>query len=174
MVLDPLTTLQTEVAILQIFNLLLELFPAFDWSKALYRMGRDPQPQELTIAKGVRQGEDHEGGQCRAAAFNDEGALGNGFIRADRPHARREADPPTPPRVPIAARDSVRASPGCLANRALTALRSWPRRFMPVASAHAWSSGERSKPPTRRAAIGARTIGGGRSADSAIAGRAWR
>ncbi len=41
-------------------NLILELFPAIDWSKASYRMGRDPQPQELTIAKGVRQGEDFE------------------------------------------------------------------------------------------------------------------
>jgi uracil-DNA glycosylase family 4 len=38
----------------------------------MYRMGRDPQPQVLTIAKGVRQGEDFEGGQCRSAAFNHE------------------------------------------------------------------------------------------------------
>lgn len=38
-------------------------------------MGRDPQPQELTIAKGVRQGEYLEGGQCRSAAFNHEVAL---------------------------------------------------------------------------------------------------
>gem|GEM_PF-5215233 len=25
------------------------------WSKAPYRVGRDPQPQKLTFAKGVRQ-----------------------------------------------------------------------------------------------------------------------
>jgi hypothetical protein len=49
---------------------MLELFPAFDWSKALYRMGRDPQPQKLTFAKGVRQGEDFKNGHCRPDAFD--------------------------------------------------------------------------------------------------------
>jgi hypothetical protein len=38
-------------------------------------MGRDPQPQELTIAKGVRQGEDCEDGAGRSAAFNYQDAL---------------------------------------------------------------------------------------------------
>jgi hypothetical protein len=60
---------------LQAWSLLLELFPAFDWSKASYRMGRDPQPQELTIAKGVRQGEDFENGRGRAVAFHEQDAL---------------------------------------------------------------------------------------------------
>jgi len=60
---------------LQAHNLLLELFLAIDWSKALYRMGRDPQPQELTIAKGVRQGEDFENGRGRAIAFHEQDAL---------------------------------------------------------------------------------------------------
>lgn len=40
-------------------------------------MGRDPQPQELTIAKGVRQGEDHrEDGARRAVAVDQQGSLG--------------------------------------------------------------------------------------------------
>jgi hypothetical protein len=60
---------------LQAGNLLLELFSAFDWSKALYRMGRDPQPQELTIAKGVRQGEDCENGAGSPAAFDYQDTL---------------------------------------------------------------------------------------------------
>jgi len=47
-----------------------------DWSKALYRVGRDPQPQKLTFAKGVRQGEDRQNGCCRAVAFDYEDALG--------------------------------------------------------------------------------------------------
>ena len=38
-------------------------------------MGRDPQPQELTIAKGVRQGEDFENGRGRAIAFHEQDAL---------------------------------------------------------------------------------------------------
>jgi hypothetical protein len=38
---------------LQTVSLLLELFLAIDWSKSLYRVGRDPQPQKLTFAKGV-------------------------------------------------------------------------------------------------------------------------
>jgi hypothetical protein len=63
---------------LQAQNLLLELFPALDRSKASYRMGRDPQPQELTIAKGVRQGEDFQNGRRRAVAFDEQDALGAG------------------------------------------------------------------------------------------------
>ena len=57
------------------------------WSKALYRMGRDPQPQELTIAKGVRQGEDQQERGHRSRAFNHEGPLvqeGGGSIRTSR------------------------------------------------------------------------------------------
>jgi hypothetical protein len=65
---------------LQARNLLLELFPAFDWSKASYRMGRDPQPQELTIAKGVRQGEDFKNGRRRPIAFDEQDALAMGDI----------------------------------------------------------------------------------------------
>jgi hypothetical protein len=67
-----------KIDILRVRNLLLELFPAFDRSKASYRMGRDPQPQELTIAKGVRQGEDCENGAGRSAAFNYQDALKDG------------------------------------------------------------------------------------------------
>jgi hypothetical protein len=64
------------MGILQAHNLILELFPAFDWSKASYWMGRDPQPQELTIAKkGVRQGEDFQNGHRRAVAFDEQDAL---------------------------------------------------------------------------------------------------
>jgi hypothetical protein len=70
-----MATLQTEVASLQAINLLLELFPAFDWSKASYRIGRDLQPQELTIAKEVRQGEDFKNGRSRPVAFNQQDAL---------------------------------------------------------------------------------------------------
>lgn len=67
-------------------------------------MGRDPQPQELTIAKGVRQGEDFKGGQCRSAAFNHEVALTSSHSwRADRSFWLR-IDPP--PRVGQV-RDSV-------------------------------------------------------------------
>jgi hypothetical protein len=68
-----MTTINFEP--LRVQNLLLELFPAFDRSKASYRMGRDPQPQELTIAKGVRQGEDCEDGAGRSAAFNYQDTL---------------------------------------------------------------------------------------------------
>jgi hypothetical protein len=74
-VLNVKATLQTEMTILQARNLILELFPAFDWSKASYRMGRDPQPQELTIAKGVRQGEDCKNGAGSSAALNYQDAL---------------------------------------------------------------------------------------------------
>jgi hypothetical protein len=60
---------------LQTQNLLLELFPAFDWSKALYGWVATPKPQELTIAKGVRQGEDCENGAGSPAAFDYQDAL---------------------------------------------------------------------------------------------------
>jgi uracil-DNA glycosylase family 4 len=67
-------------------------------------MGRDPQPQELTIAKGVRQGEDFSRGQRRSAAFNHEVALigratGGSVLQAPR------IDPP--PARKHRSRDSV-------------------------------------------------------------------
>jgi uracil-DNA glycosylase len=55
-------------------------------------MGRDPQPQELTFAKGVRQGEDRQNGRCRSAAFNDKAALAVLGGRID--FQQRGIDPP--------------------------------------------------------------------------------
>jgi uracil-DNA glycosylase family 4 len=43
-------------------------------------MGRDPQPQELTIAKGVRQGEDFQDGHRRAVAFDEQDSLARGTV----------------------------------------------------------------------------------------------
>jgi uracil-DNA glycosylase len=67
-------------------------------------MGRDPQPQELTIAKGVRQGEYFEGGQCRSAAFNHEVALSRHIAGGSILQAQR-IDPPQ--RAGSTCRDSV-------------------------------------------------------------------
>lgn len=124
-------------------------------------MGRDPQPQELTIAKGVRQGEDHhQDGARRAVAVNQQGALTMGLCR--------RIDLLGPQRSirlrsmkPWRDRDSVQAWRKELAkSRNLSASQA---RSTPVGVVHALSSGAKRPPLILRVAIKVRTTGPDRS-----------
>ena len=123
-------------------------------------MGRDPQPQELTIAKGVRQGEDFKDGPGRSAAFDHEVALEMALRRRIDPWAQRIDPPPAAPK-PTVLQFSAWTNIRSAAHSGTGS--SWLPKFTHADCARAWSSGARSAPPIPRGAIGARTTGPDRS-----------
>jgi hypothetical protein len=117
-------------------------------------MGRDPQPQELTIAKGVRQGEDCQDRAGRTAALDQQDTLdvrfgvGRFFGLKDRPTALpRDELHDSVPRCPKSPKSHPPGSRDC------------PPRSITADDVLAWLRGERSERRIHLVAMRARATG---------------